>query len=426
MPRAATLRTACSVQRYRHARHPRRVADARPHVTSPLRRRAFRFVLTVGILSLFADVVYEGAHAVNGQYLALLGASGAAVGAVAGLGELAAYGLRFLSGRWADATRAYWPITILGYCVNLLAVPLLAVAGHWLVAAAFMLLERAGKAIRNPARDALFSHAAKAVGVGWAWGIHEALDETGAALGPAVVAGVLWLRGGLAGYRLAYALLLVPGLVSIAILLWGRRFSPRPEELEPPEARGSSQSGFGAAFWLLTAAAALTGAGFADFSLIAFHLSRTGVLAAAAVPLLYGMANLVNAGGALGLGRAFDKVGPWLLAAGVLVPLAATPLAFASRPSLVVAGIVLWGVSVTVQQTLFKAMLTRLVPSRRRAWGFGLFDGSWGVASFLGGLALGALYDRGAGDLVGGALVLLGAAVPLAWLAVGRAARERQ
>lgn len=387
---------------------------------SPLGRRAFRFVVVVGVLSLFADVVYEGAHAINGQFLQSLGASAFIVGAVAGLGELAAYGLRFVSGRLADRTRSYWAITIVGYFVNLLAVPLLALADAWPLAAVLMLLERAGKAIRNPPRDAIFSHAAKTVGEGWAWGLHEALDETGAALGPLIVAGVLWLRG---GFHLAYAILVVPAVISLSVLLYARRVNPRPEELEPAHVAAGTR-GFSRTFWLMVVAGALTGAGFADFSLIAYHASKTGLLAQATLPLLYGLANAANAVASLGLGRAFDRKGPVILALGVLVPLAATPLVFASASSMFVVGILLWGLSVTVQQSLFKAMLTRLLPRERRATGFGTFDAAWGVASFLGGLLLGWLYDVRPFALVAAAMALLALAVPPAWLAVRQAGKR--
>lgn len=387
---------------------------------SSRRSVAMRFVVTVGILSLFADVVYEGAHSINGQFLQSLGASAFIVGAVAGLGELAAYGLRILSGRWADRTHAYWPITIFGYCVNLLAVPVMALAGNWPVAAVLILLERTGKAIRNPARDAIFSHAAKAVGPGKAWGIHEALDETGAALGPAVVAGALWLRG---DFSLAYGILLVPGIVSLSILLYARRMNPRPRDLEPAGIHPGGK-GFGAPFWILVAAGVLIGAGFADFSLIAFHLSKTEALGGASIPLLYGMANAINALAAFGLGKAFDRFGPAVLGATAVVQVASTPLAFSDNGALAVAGLVAWGLSVTVQQSLFKAMLTTLLPSGRRASGFGTYDGLWGVASFGGGLLLGFLYDRDPLWLVAASTGLLAASVPVTWWGLWRARQK--
>ena len=172
-----------------------------------LRSPAMRFVLLVGVMSLFADMTYEGSRSIVGPYLALLGASATAVGFVAGGGELLGYGLRLVSGRLADVTGRYWPITIAGYVIQMAAVPALALAGSWQAAAILIALERTGKAMRNPPRDAMLARASEDIGRGWAFGVHEALDQLGALIGPLVAAAVLAIRG---DYKIAFALLLVP------------------------------------------------------------------------------------------------------------------------------------------------------------------------------------------------------------------------
>jgi MFS family permease len=184
----------------------------------------------LGFVSLLADVTYEGARSVTGPYLALLGASGTAVGIVAGAGELFGYALRLWSGRLADRTQRYWALTLAGYAINLLAVPALALANHWPAAAALIIVERTGKAIRTPARDAMLSYATHEAGRGWGFGLHEAMDQIGATLGPMVVAGVLWWRG---DYRSGFAVLLLPALAAMTVLLFARRLYPKPHELEP-------------------------------------------------------------------------------------------------------------------------------------------------------------------------------------------------
>ena len=140
------------------------------------KNHALKFIILLGIVSLFADMTYEGARSITGPYLALLGASAAVVGFVAGFGELVGYALRLVSGYMADKTRRYWAMTIIGYAVNLLAVPLLALAGNWPMAAILLIAERMGKAIRTPPRDVMLSHAASQVGRGWGFGLHEAMD----------------------------------------------------------------------------------------------------------------------------------------------------------------------------------------------------------------------------------------------------------
>src|SRR6266699_2085686 len=256
---------------------------------SSAKARALKFVLLIGVISFFADFTYEGSRSIIGPYLAVLGASAAAVGIVTGFGELLGYGLRLVSGRLSDQTGKYWPITIVGYIVQMSAVPLLALAGNWPVAALLIVLERVGKAIRNPPRDVMLSHAAKEMGYGWAFGVHEALDQSGALFGPLVVAAVLALRG---QYRIAFAVLLVPALVTLSILLVARLSYPRPEEMEahPPDVR---TTGLPRVFWVYLAGAVLVAAGFADFPLIAFHFQRSGTVSAPVVPVFYAVAMAV-------------------------------------------------------------------------------------------------------------------------------------
>ena len=207
-----------------------------PKRGGPGRSRAMRFVLLVGVMSLFADMTYEGSRSITGPYLALLGASATAVGIVAGGGELLGYSLRLVSGRLADMTGRYWPITIVGYVIQMAAVPALALAGSWQAAAILIALERTGKALRNPPRDAMLARATVDIGRGWAFGVHEGLDQLGALIGPLVAAAVLALRG---DYQIAFALLLVPALTTLAILAVARSDLPEPRRSWPQSRRTS-------------------------------------------------------------------------------------------------------------------------------------------------------------------------------------------
>src|SRR5437879_5849333 len=125
------------------------------HTNNAKAKLAFRFVLTIGIANLFADMTYEGGRSVTGPFLASLGASAAVVGFTAGFGELVGYVLRSFTGTISDRTGRYWLFTIIGYTINMLAVPALALAGNWPVAAALVVTERLGRAIRKPSTGAI-------------------------------------------------------------------------------------------------------------------------------------------------------------------------------------------------------------------------------------------------------------------------------
>src|SRR6266700_3136237 len=132
-----------------------------------LAKLAFRFVLTIGIVNLFADFTYEGARSITGPFLGSLGASATIIGIVAGFGEFLGYSLRSVSGYSADKTHRYWLFAFLGYSVNLFAIPALALAGSCPVAAALIIAERTGRAIRRPSVEAMISYTGKEIGTGW-------------------------------------------------------------------------------------------------------------------------------------------------------------------------------------------------------------------------------------------------------------------
>jgi hypothetical protein len=144
---------------------------------SGIARLAFKFVVTIGIVNLFADLTYEGARSITGPFLESLGASALAVGLIAGGGELFGYVLRSVAGYLADKTHRYWIVIFAGYVLNMFVVPALALAGNWPVAAALIVAERTGRGIRKPAVDALLSYAGKSIGRGWVFGLNEGLDQ---------------------------------------------------------------------------------------------------------------------------------------------------------------------------------------------------------------------------------------------------------
>lgn len=379
------------------------------------RSPALRFVLLIGVMSFFADLVYEGARSILGPYLALLGASATAVGIVAGFGELIGYGLRFISGRAADRTRAFWPIAIFGYVVQMLAVPALALARSWPVAAALLVLERTGRAIRNPPRDVMLSHAGKKLGgYGWAFGLHEALDQSGAMVGPLAMA-VILARGG--RYQLAFGVLLTPALVTLALLAAARLLYPRPEELEKREPAAPSK-GLPRVFWIYFAGAALVGAGFADYALIAFHFQKTGAVPAHWVPILYAIAMGSSGAGSLLFGRALDRHGLIVLVPLTIVSAFFAPLALLGGFGAALVGVALWGLGTGVHEAIIPAAVAPMVPRERRASAYGLFAAGYGLFWFLGSALLGALYDFSVTSVVIASLMLELAALPffsIAW-----------
>lgn len=372
-------------------------------------RSAIMFVILIGVVSLFSDMTHEGARSIMGPFLALLGANATVVGIVAGLGELVGYVLRLPSGYITDRTGRYWTTTIIGYIINMLAVPLLALAGSWEVAAFLIILERAGKAIRNPARDAMLSHATLKVGRGWGFGLHEAMDQIGAMLGPLIVAAVLYFKG---TYRTAFATLLIPAILTIGVLVIARMLYPHPRDLESTAPKIETK-GLSRVYWIYLAAMALNAAGYADFPLIAYHFQKASTVSGDWIPVFYAVAMGVDAAAALIFGRFFDRKGIPILVISVLMSVSFAPLVFLGGfyPSLI--GMALWGVGMGAQESIMRAAVAEMVPVNKRATAYGIFNTGYGVFWFIGSALMGIFYDFSIPFLITFSVVTQLASVPL-------------
>lgn len=371
--------------------------------------KALRFILLLGLVSLLADIACEGARSIQGQYLAVLGASGMAVGMIAGLGECVGYGFRLFSGYYSDKSGKHWFFTLFGYSLNLIAIPLFALTPSWPPAAGLILIERFGKAVRTPPRDAMLSYATDRMGRGIGFGIHKAMDCVGAVTGPLLISLVLLYAH---GYHTAFALLAVPAALSLYVLLRARTFSPDPKEFAIVETAPSVR-GFSRGFWLTITALSCAGAGTVDFSLMGFYLQKTSSLSMTIIPLLFAGAMAVNGLSALGIGRLYDLFGVPALLVALGLGILATPLVFLGGTSMLCAGCFLWGMSLATQQAVGKALIADLVHADDRGSAYGIFYIAYGVCWFIGSTAMGMLYDLSINSMIVFSVVSQAAALPI-------------
>ena len=363
------------------------------------KKSAYSFLVMLGIVSLFSDLTYEGARSIIGPYLLLLGAPAATVGFISGLGEFIGYALRLLTGYISDKTKRYWLLTIIGYAINLFAIPALALAPGlgWVYACGLLLAERFGKAIRNPAKTTIASFAAQEVGPGKGFALQETLDQIGAFLGPVMLSIVLTLKGKgekLSGYALGFLILAIPAAIALGLLLNARRLYPKPQEFERTTPRPANGN-FRPAYWFYLAGIACLAAGFADFPLMAYHFADKGIFPDNQVPLLYALAMAIDAAAALFFGAMYDRKGLGAIMAASALSAFFAPFAFlANAPWLAIVGVLLWGVGMGAQESILKAAVTTMVPKEKRGTAFGIFNAGFGAFWFLGSWLMGALYDK--------------------------------
>ena len=367
----------------------------------------WRVVVSFGFVSLAVDMVSDGGRALAGPLLGQLGATALVVGLVTGAGEAIAQALRLITGPWADHTRKYWTFSLVGYAMTALCIPLLAITpglgvAGLLAATVLILGDRAGKAVRSPAKTVLLASVAQAVGRGRGFAVHKSLDQLGAFLGPLLVAGVVAMT---AVIWPGYAVLTIPAAAAMILLAWLRIRVPDPGsyELVDEAYSGSAAATTASAaperrlpgrFWVFAAAGLAANAGLVTFGVISFHLTDVGIVPLAVVPLLYGAAMAIAALAALASGFLYDRWGAGVLLAVppliVLVPM------FSLSQNLpgVVIGILAWGAAVGILDSTVKALVADMVPAGRRGTAYGVFAAFEGAGALIAGVLAGALYSH--------------------------------
>mgnify|MGYP000269630056 CR=1 FL=1 len=380
------------------------------------RQTAISFILMMGLVSAFGDIVYESARSISGPYLAFLGASAVVVGAVSGLGEFLGYGLRLVSGYVADRTRAYWLATFIGYGL-ILCIPLLAFAGSWQVAAALLILERIGKAIRSPARDTLISHATHQTGRGWGFGLHEFLDQTGAILGPLVLSLAFLINQ---NYQSGFHWLWLPAILVVVFLFVARWKVPDPQTLEAKASEASQKTSLPLEFWHYAVFTFLGVAGFVSFPLLSLYWVKEGIVQAAWIPTLYAVAMGVDALVALAVGKLYDRFGLNTLFAVPFLTLLVPLSGFSDSAILIGLSILLWGSVMAIHETTMRAAVADIAQIQKRATAYGIFNTIYGAGWFVGGSLLGWLYQSALASLPWFVFGLEVFAAAVFWLLVRR------
>jgi MFS family permease len=378
---------------------------------------AFAFVLTMGVVNLFGDATYEGGASINGQFLGSLGASAAAISIIAGVGEFLGYSLRSVAGWTADKTGRYWPITFVGFAINLFAVPAMALAGSWQMAALLVFAERVGRAIRKPTVEAMLSYSTRQLGTGWVYALNTALDETGATIGPFLMALAMYRH---ASFRTSYSLLLISAALAFAALIVARITFPVPAQLEEAERHERGEK-FSSSFWLYMIAAACFGAGLMIFEFLSIQLASHRTVSEHWLPAFLGIATGFGVFASLVLGRLYDRAAMPTIIGAVFVSALFSPLVFFGGFRVALAGMLLWGVGYAVQDTLFKAVVADRLPKGRRNFAFGIFYTGYGGGWLIGSVATGLLYQV---SVVG--VVVFSMAIQLASIPLFLFARQRE
>jgi MFS family permease len=356
------------------------------------KRTAYIAILSMGIVSMLGDIVYESGRGIAPDYLKFLGASAFLVGLISGAGEFVGYAMRLVSGSLADRSRAYWIFIFLGYGL-ILAVPLIGFTSSIEVVMALLLLERLGKALRSPSRDAVVSIVSKGIGSGKAFGLHEAIDQIGAIIGPLVLSGVMFYTAN--SYPVAFKILLIPYALMLVAIAYTYRKIGRRVDVEAKNISGERIS-LNRSFWIYCLAILLNTLGLIPVALILY--AGSSILQPLGqqwiVPLLYVVVQLVDAPMALVAGYLFDRVGVKLLALPFILAIFPAFLTFYGGFTGVIAACIVFGVVLGMQESIYRAAIADLVPLNRRGTAYGIFNTALGLGTLLAGVIFGFFIDQ--------------------------------
>lgn len=365
-----------------------------------LRKNALIFIILIGLVSLFSDMCHEGAKSIYGQFLQLSGASPKIISLIGGLGEFLGTALIFVTSIIASKTKKYWTMTIIGYTLNLFCIPLLALTtpNGYIYAISLILLERVGKAIRKPAKNTLVSFSSKNIGEGKSFALMEFLDQIGAFIGPLLLTLVLSLKNGtniFDDYRFCFLILLVPAVVTIIILLFTAYKYPTPEEFEEESVKENKTNvNYSKSFIVYLVAIALIGFSFIDFPLISLDILNKHIINESYLPLLYALAMLIDSISALVFGTLFDKIGMKTLVVSTICSMFFPLLIFRyDNLSIVITGVALWGIGMGAIESILKSSVAKMSTIENRSKCFGIFEGVFGLAWFIGSAILGFIYE---------------------------------
>ena len=348
--------------------------------------------IALGLVSLFADMTYEGARSVIGAYFEMLGASALIAGAV-GVGEFLGYVMRGVSGVIAGilkSSKVYWGLVYLGYIINLFVVPLLAFTGNWESALLLVILERVGKGLRTPVRDVILAEVTESIGRGKGFGIHEVMDQIGAIAGPALVMYAI----GKESIRYAFLILAIPAMASISMLILASTTYPKLKSLER---RGEGKKIkrrriLSKALLFYIIAMAMLSLGFIHWSLFIYHVSYVGLMPVALIPTLYIISMATDAIVAFPVGYIYDKIGPKSILITPLLALITVPLLLHNKVGALITASIIWGIVMGIYETSMRVVVADLSTPETRAYAYGIYGLVYGFSWGIGNTIMGALY----------------------------------
>ena len=353
----------------------------------------------LGFVSLLMDVSSEMIHSLLPLFLATtLGVSALTIGLIEGAAEATALIVKVFSGMLSDYLGKRKWLAVTGYALAAFTKPVFALASSTGAIMSARVLDRIGKGIRGAPRDALMADLAPIGLRGAAFGLRQSLDTVGAFVGPLLAAGLMLLWAN--DFRAVFWVAVIPAFLAVALLVFGVREPERPDDVEPvnPIQRKNLKRLTGAYWWVVAIGAIFTLARFSEAFLV-LRAQQSG-MTLALIPLVMMLMSIVYAASAYPFGKLSDSMSHTkLLVLGLLVLIAADlVLAYSNHWSMVLLGVILWGLHMGMTQGLLATMVADTAPADLRGTAYGFFNLMSGIAMLIASVVAGLLWDQFGAD----------------------------
>lgn len=355
-----------------------------------MEKRLLIVFLMLGMVSLFADMAYEGGGSVTGSYMEFLGASALLTGLLS-IPDFLSYFSRLVGG-WVASKSAssfvYWGLVFIGYITNF-SMPLLALAGRPELVILLVFVERIGKGLRGPVRDVILSEVTRGMGRGKGFGLHEVMDQAGAFIGPLCVSYALYISNN--NYSYAFSLLTIPVIISLLCLSIAAVLYPK---VEAAGGGSSGKSVLSRVFWVYAISSSLMMFGFMQWrSIISYYFRDVGIIPDYYIALLYTLAMGVDAIVALPMGLAYDRYGLKVISVAPVAALLIPAMILSNNMFAYILAAVFWGVFMGAYETIMRAAVADLVSAESRAYAYGIYSFLSGVSWMIGTMFMAYLLE---------------------------------
>ncbi len=348
-------------------------------------------VLKLGLVSLLTDLSSEMIFSVFAIFFTTIaGASAALLGLVEGLADLSASLLNYLSGWLADRTGKRKVFALTGYGFSTLAKVILLISSSVIGLSAFRVIERLGKGFRGPPRDAWLSVVSDKANRGYSFGVHKALDKTGAIMGPLVAYGLLrWLGDGASTFRILFWCALAPALISILVL---SRIKDQPGPQHLRENMLDTWKTMSPQFKRYLITASIFSLAYFSFGFLLLRAHNAGFVTRD-IALLYALFNLSFVVAAPLVGKLGDRIGrSRIIMLGYLIYLLMSlGFAFATTQWEVIVLFVIYGLFYSIDEAQSKAFIAD-IELERRASAIGIYNFATGILYLPASMIAGGLW----------------------------------